>query len=129
MTADVEINLKSAADRSQESNNPPELGLFSFTDTRTNELLIDMTVYDVDGGVEYDVFIDATDPDGDTLSYAWTVTNGTISNPNSNPARWAVPFRVGKGTELTPTITVTIDDGRGGTVTKSETTYVTGEYK
>jgi hypothetical protein len=70
-------------------------------------------------GEEYTVSCDATDPDGDTLTYQWSVTGGSIYNPDINPIEWTTP--------LTPgfyDITVTVDDGKGGTDSLTETVEV-----
>ncbi len=54
----------------------------------------------------------ASDPDDDTLTYSWTATGGTISGVGST-VTWIAPG-VG-GTSFT--ISVTVDDGEGETVT------------
>jgi len=51
----------------------------------------------------------ATDPDGDTLTYDWSASDGTISGTGSI-VNWVAP-----GWEGTFIISVTVDDGRGGT--------------
>jgi len=53
---------------------------------------------------------DATDPDNDTLTYAWTATGGTVDGTGSQ-VRWNLA-RVALGTY---SVTVRVDDGRGGT--------------
>jgi hypothetical protein len=53
----------------------------------------------------------ASDPDGDTLSYSWTATGGTISGVGST-VTWVAPSAEG-----TFTISVAVDDGKGGTDT------------
>jgi hypothetical protein len=55
----------------------------------------------------------ASDPDGDTLTYAWTATGGAISGIGS-AITWIAPT-----TEGTYTINVTVSDGKGGTDTDS----------
>jgi iron complex transport system substrate-binding protein len=55
----------------------------------------------------------ASDPDGDTLSYTWSATNGTISGVG-NIATWVAPAITG-----TFTISVTVADGGTGTATAS----------
>ena len=66
-------------------------------------------------GADSTITCDATDADGDALTYAWAATGGTIS-PTGNPATWTAPSTAGDYT-----ITVTVDDGTGrttdGTVT------------
>jgi hypothetical protein len=55
----------------------------------------------------------AIDPDGDTLSYSWSVDGGDISGDGA-VGDWSTPDANG-----TYTITVTVTDGRGGQATKS----------
>ena len=50
----------------------------------------------------------ATDPDGDTLTYDWTATSGTISG-EGDTITWVAPNEEG-----TYTVRVTVADGRGG---------------
>ena len=61
-------------------------------------------------GVEYIVTAVATDPDGDILSYSWSVTGGSIENSLVNPMAWTAPDTAGYCD-----ITVVVNDGRGGT--------------
>lgn len=61
----------------------------------------------------------ATDPDGDTLSYAWSATGGTVSG-TGNIITWKSPEVDGEFI-----ISVTVDDGRGGTV-KGQCTIIVG---
>ncbi|MBA7559742.1 MAG: DNRLRE domain-containing protein [Dehalococcoidia bacterium] len=55
----------------------------------------------------------ASDADGDTLTYAWTSTGGTISG-TGNSVSWEAP-----ATEGTYTISVSVSDGHGGTASDS----------
>lgn len=55
----------------------------------------------------------ASDADGDTLTYAWTATGGTISG-TGNSVSWEAP-----ATEGTYNISVSVSDGHGGTVSDS----------
>ena len=64
----------------------------------------------------------AADPDNDTLTYKYTATGGTVEGTGAD-ARWN-PAGVQPGKQ---TITVTVDDGKGGTATSS--TDVTVEEK
>lgn len=63
----------------------------------------------------------ASDADGDTLTYAWTFTGGTITGTGDN-VTWTAP-----ATEGSYTITVTVSDGQGGTA--SEGCDITVEMK
>lgn len=54
----------------------------------------------------------ASDPDGDALSYAWSVPTGSVSNGGSANATFSAPLQV-----ATVTATVTVQDGRGGQAT------------
>jgi hypothetical protein len=70
-------------------------------------------------GVEYTVSVAATDPDGDSLSYQWSVAGGTIEDSSTNPIKWTTPNTPGDYD-----ITVEASDGNGGTATKTETVTV-----
>ena len=50
------------------------------------------------------------DPDGDALNTRWTVTSGTITDPRAATTQWRAETAPG-----TVVLTVTADDGRGGT--------------
>jgi hypothetical protein len=62
---------------------------------------------------------EASDPDGDTLTYSWTSTEGSISGTGSTVS-WTAPATVG-----TYTVTVSVSDGKGGTATQSVSITVT----
>lgn len=64
-------------------------------------------------GASCTVTCTASDPDGDTITYAWSTTGGTISG-TGNAVTWTAP-----ATEATYTISVTVNDGKGGTATGS----------
>ena len=55
----------------------------------------------------------ASDADGDTLTYAWTATGGTISG-TGNSVSWEAP-----ATEGTYNVSVSVSDGKGGTASDS----------
>lgn len=57
----------------------------------------------------YDVSVTASDPDGDSLSYEWTVNDGVLKGSESNPVKWATPDKAG-----TYKISVKVSDGKGG---------------
>jgi hypothetical protein len=69
--------------------------------------------------VKYDVTAIASDPDGDTITYQWSVTGGSIDDNSTNPMIWTTPNTVGSYS-----ITVQVDDGNGGTATRTETVDV-----
>jgi len=68
---------------------------------------------------QYDVSVNASDPDGDSLTYAWTVSGGSINNAATNPIKWTAPAAAGSYS-----IQVKITDGKGGETTKSKTVTV-----
>ena len=55
--------------------------------------------------------VDATDADGDALSYQWRVTSGTVENRNAKDTVWTMPD--GPGLHFAY---VTVSDGKGGYV-------------
>ncbi len=57
----------------------------------------------------------ATDPDGDDLTYKWTVSGGSIANDAVNPMQWTAPAANGNYT-----ITVVVKDGNGGEDSKDK---------
>jgi hypothetical protein len=63
----------------------------------------------------------ASDADGDTLAYAWSATDGTITGTGDSVS-WEAP-----ATEGTYTISVEVSDGHGGTT--SESCDITVEMK
>jgi hypothetical protein len=100
-------------------NSPPELGSINIANINTGETYpaIESHSYTINGGYKYSLEVDAIDPDCDTLSFTWTITDGSSSNHPSYV--WIAPAP-SENMILPPhTITVTVDDGRGGTATKS----------
>jgi len=67
-----------------------------------------------DSGDTVAVRADATDPDNDTLAYAWTASGGSINGTGSQ-VRWN-PAGVALGSY---SVTARVDDGRGGTTSCS----------
>ena len=72
----------------------------------------------VNTGASITLTCNATDADGDTLSYSWTASGGTISGSGSS-VTWTAPNTAG-----TYTITVKVSDGKGGEATASKTITV-----
>ncbi len=61
------------------------------------------------------------DPDGDRLQYRWSTPAGTIGDPLSAATNWTAETSPG-----TQVLTVTVDDGRGGTATGRVNVQVVG---
>jgi peptidoglycan-associated lipoprotein len=59
------------------------------------------------------------DPDGDPLTYRWTVPSGALANPTDRVTVWTAPQQEG------PVVaTVTVSDGKGGTASANTTIQV-----
>jgi hypothetical protein len=69
-------------------------------------------------GASCTVSCSASDPNGDTLIYAWSVSGGAITG-TGNIVTWTAPL-----TEGNYTITATVSDGRGGEDSESGTVSV-----
>jgi outer membrane protein OmpA-like peptidoglycan-associated protein len=65
------------------------------------------------------VTADASDPDGDTLTYKWSAPAGKITNPTARQTPWTAPMQEGP-----VQFTVTVDDGKGGTASDQVTIQV-----
>lgn len=61
----------------------------------------------------------AQDPDGDTLTYRWTVPSGSLQNPADRQTVWTAPMNEGP-----VQATVTVNDGKGGTASANTTIQV-----
>ena len=61
----------------------------------------------------------AQDPDGDTLTYRWTVPSGTLQNPSDRQTIWTAPNQEGP-----VQATITVNDGKGGTASANTTIQV-----
>ncbi len=96
----------------KEPNSPPVAGSITITELKTGYIPVYLYV-----NKDYEVSVEAYDPDGDPLSYNWTATGGNITLGNQNPARWKAPSSPGFYT-----ISVKVSDGKGGT--DSEGIYV-----
>jgi len=65
------------------------------------------------------VSADAQDPDGDPLTYRWTTNTGSLTSPTNRQTPWTAPMVVGP-----VPVTVTVNDGRGGTASANVTIQV-----
>jgi len=72
---------------------------------------------EVEEGADSRVNADAQDPDNDPLTYAWRAPDGRVTGSGSQ-VTWTAPASV----EGSYPVTVTVDDGRGGTA--SDTTNI-----
>ena len=71
-------------------------------------------------GQQYDVTGNASDPDGDALTYKWNVSGGAINTADTaNPMKWTAPAAAGSYT-----ITLKAADGKGGETTQTKTVNV-----
>ena len=62
---------------------------------------------------------DAQDPDGDPLTYRWSAPSGSFASPTDRQTVWTAPNQEG----AVP-VTVTVNDGRGGTASDTVTIQV-----
>jgi outer membrane protein OmpA-like peptidoglycan-associated protein len=65
------------------------------------------------------VMADASDPDGDALTYQWSAPAGSLANRADRQTPWTAPNQEGP-----VPITVTVTDGKGGTATDAVTMQV-----
>ena len=70
---------------------------------------------EVPTSTEVQLVAQASDPDGDTLTYQWSTSGGTFSGEGSN-VTWTAP-----ATSDNYTVTVTVSDDKGDTASKSVT--------
>jgi outer membrane protein OmpA-like peptidoglycan-associated protein len=66
------------------------------------------------------VTANASDPDGDVLTYRWTAPQGMLANPAERQSLWTAPQQEGS-----VQVTVSVNDGKGGTASDSVTIQVT----
>ena len=62
---------------------------------------------------------DATDPDGDALTYRWSAAAGTLTSPSDRQSPWTAPMQEGP-----VVVTVEVRDTRGATATDAVTIQV-----
>jgi outer membrane protein OmpA-like peptidoglycan-associated protein len=65
------------------------------------------------------VSADATDPDGDTLTYRWSAPAGALANPNDRQSPWTAPQQEGP-----VPVTIEVRDTKGATATDAVTIQV-----
>jgi hypothetical protein len=87
------------------ANNAPQIQGFTAPDSAFPGSVVSITV-------------NATDADGDTLSYTWSANGGTIDGSGAT-INWTAPVA-----STNYTITVTVTDGNGGQVQDSVTIAV-----
>ena len=68
---------------------------------------------------DYQLSVTASDPDGDVLSYSWSVTAGTLNSSTTNPTTWKTPGPAGEYT-----ISLAVSDGKGHTENRTKTIVV-----
>jgi outer membrane protein OmpA-like peptidoglycan-associated protein len=73
----------------------------------------------VEIGKSSTVTADANDPDNDPLTYKWSAPAGQFANAADRESLWTAP-----GQEGPVPVTVTVSDGKGGTVTDTVTIQV-----
>ena len=74
----------------------------------------------VPAGQRVTVSADATDPDADALSYAWTAPSGTLATASARQTIWTAPAQEGP-----VPVAITVSDGKGGVATDAITIQVT----
>jgi outer membrane protein OmpA-like peptidoglycan-associated protein len=65
------------------------------------------------------VTADATDPDGDALTYRWSTAAGTLTNPTDRQSPWTAPMQEGP-----VPVTIEVRDPKGATATDAVTIQV-----
>jgi outer membrane protein OmpA-like peptidoglycan-associated protein len=73
----------------------------------------------VEVGTRSQLAADASDPDGDPLTYRWTAPAGTVEQPTIVKPMWLAPMVVGP-----VPVTVSVADGKGGTASDTVTIQV-----
>jgi len=70
-------------------------------------------------GKQYEIFVDVSDAENDTLSFDWSVTGGSIIDNTVNPIKWNTP-----NTPDDYQVSVAVNDGHGNTAGSSTIVYV-----
>ena len=70
-------------------------------------------------GASATVIATAQDADGDALTYSWSAASGTLATPSDRQSVWTAPMQPGSYP-----VTVTVNDGRGGTASDTATCQV-----
>ncbi len=65
------------------------------------------------------VTADASDPDGDALTYRWSAASGTLANPGDRQTPWTAPMQEGP-----VPVTIEVRDSKGATATDAVTIQV-----
>ena len=73
----------------------------------------------VEVGGQSQLTADAQDPDGDTLAYQWSAPAGKLDQPTTQKPMWTAP-----NVEGPVPVTVTVNDGKGGTASDTVTIQV-----
>ena len=70
-------------------------------------------------GASATVIATAQDADGDAITYSWTSASGTLATSSDRQSVWTAPMAAGSYP-----VTVTVNDGRGGTASDTATCQV-----
>ena len=68
---------------------------------------------------QYELTAKASDPDGDNLSYKWTVSGGSLAADNQAAVKWNTPSKADNYD-----VKVVVTDNKGGSSSKSISVYV-----
>lgn len=88
-------------------NQPPVIAKDTIVTTAVDSNLLGQIL-----GVTTKITIQASDPDGDVLTFRWTASNGSITG-NGPSGTWKRELTSG-GQPIPGTATVVVTDGRGG---------------
>ena len=70
-------------------------------------------------GMQYDITVVAADPDGDAISYKWSVSGGTLDRDNEPTVKWTAPQAAGDYE-----VKVEVSDSKGAKTTRAVAVYV-----